>query len=199
MKKYLFVLFLIIVSIDVDAQVNFMGIPVEGSANNMMYQLKKKGFKDVSRDYGEGAMAGEFYKRNVLLDIETNRNNEVESVNVFFMESVRKFEGYSRTDVINLFNNLYESFSKNENYLWISWMIRDFEKTHCTVIENDADLWNDITYKGIDYHLDYAQLPTDNHNCVHFSIRKDENHYDKFFIVLMYENLNVKTFGDDDL
>ena len=199
MKKVLFILLLVIVSLGVEAQVNFMGIPVEGSVSNMMYQLKKKGFKDASQDYGENRMTGRFYNRDVVLSISTNKYDEVEAVSVLFMASVWRFEGYDRTSVIKLYNDLYESFNNNENYLWVSWLIRDFEKFHCVDIKNDENLWYNITDKGMEYHVDYSQLPTDNHNCVHFMISKDEQHYNKFFILLMYENLSIKTYGDDDL
>lgn len=48
MKKVLFILFLMVASLTVDAQVNFMGIPVDGTKRNMISKLEKKGFVQES-------------------------------------------------------------------------------------------------------------------------------------------------------
>ena len=48
MKKILFILFLLITSLTVDAQVNFMGIPVDGQKRIMISKLEKKGFTQES-------------------------------------------------------------------------------------------------------------------------------------------------------
>lgn len=44
MKKVLFILFLLVTSLTVDAQIKFMGIPIDGNKREMITKLQQKGF-----------------------------------------------------------------------------------------------------------------------------------------------------------
>ena len=200
MKKVLFVLFLMLATYTLEAQVQFMGIPVDGKVSEMKKQLKKKGFKNAPSDYGDEALVGKFYNREVLLMITKNNKNIVCGVGVFFMKSISEYEGYDRTSTIKLYNELKYSFDNNENYLEVSpLLIESTPGLNYDRIEPDTDLWSDIKVKGVDYHSIYKQIPYEDFNAVHFSITTDNFHYGMFQIILYYENLKNKTFGDEDL
>ena len=183
------------------SQVNFKGIPVDGDASEMINQLKKKGFTDAPAQYGKSTLVGHFFDRDVVLTIKVNNKNVVQSVMVVFMSYINDFEGMSRSSVIRLYNDLLYSFNNNEKYIGIAWMLTTGSSSefYNNEIESNANLWYNINTEGIKYHSYYRQLPFKNSNSVHFAITIDENNYDKYYVVLLYENLDNKTFGSDDL
>ena len=198
MRKALFMLFLMAASLTVDAQVNFMGSPVDGDTPGMLYELRKKGFKDTPKNYGNDCLVGNFYNRNVLIIVSSdNYTTKVTGVTVFFMEYISDMEGMDKNTTIKLFNELLYDFDEHEDYINMSWMIN--EEAYSEKIEKGTDLWYNIKYKGFDYHVYYRQLPYTNYNAVHFCIMPDNYHYDKYFILLYYENLKNRSFGSKDL
>lgn len=201
MKKVLFVLFLMLTSFALEAQVNFMGIPVEGSVYAFKSQLRKKGFKTMPSIEGN-FFTGSFYKRNVLVSVNKNRDDIVESVTVLFMKSIiaNNMEGYDRETTIQLFNDLLYSFDNNEKYVNGSSVFNNTEyECYFDKIEKDTDLWFNIKVKKIDYHSYYQQLPFENDNMVDFHIEIDNHHYDQYFIILYYRNHKIMTTGSEDL
>lgn len=201
MKKVLFLLFFMVASLVVDAQVDFMGIPVEGSVSSMKSQLRKKGFRRAPSIYGDNEMVGKFFNRNVVISIAKNENNnEVYGIGVFFMSDIKNFEGYTKSGAIRLFNELVFEFEEKDNYENVIYaLIKTLPKTHYEMIDYNINLWHNIKVEGVDYHAYYRQLPTDRINSVHFCILPDNSNYDKYKILLFYENLKNKTYGDEDL
>lgn len=123
MKKVLFILFLLVTSLTVDAQVNFMGSPVDGDTPGMLYELRKKGFKDAPKNYGNDCLVGNFYDRNVLIIVSSdNYTTKVNGVTVFFMDYINDMEGMDKNATIRLFNELLYDFDEHEDYINISWM-----------------------------------------------------------------------------
>lgn len=76
MKKVLFILFLLVTSLTVDAQVNFMGIPVDGTKRSMISKLEKMGFlpEETTKDYEE--VQEEILKLGGKLDEGHIRDND---------------------------------------------------------------------------------------------------------------------------
>ena len=201
MKKVIVIFAFMIMAFVSLSQVNFMGIPVEGDAPAMLKQLKQKGFKDAPVQYGENSLVGTFFNREALIKINLNSNNSVTSVSVCFMAYINNFEGLSRLSAIRLYNDLLSSFNDKETYWGISYMFDKGLKTqyYNKEIDNETNLLYDISMKGIEFHSYYKQRPLKNLNAVHFAIAMDEFNYDKYFVLLLYENLDNKTFGSDDL
>lgn len=196
MKKVFIILFLLI-SLITSAQVNFMGIPIDGDTPGMLYQLRKKGFKDAPKDYGDNCLTGKFYGRDVIISISSdNHTNKVCGIAVFFMDYINDFEGMDKNAAIKLFNELLYDFDEHDDYVNLSILL---EGINSEKIEKGTNLYYNIKYEGFDYHVYYKQLPYTNDNVVHFCISLDDHHYDKYFIILFYENLKNKTFGSKDL
>lgn len=86
----------------------FLGIPVDGTKEEMIQKLKAKGFRSSS--YDREVLEGEFNGRNVQIYIVTN-NNKVYRIMVCDANKVREREIQIR------FNTLCLQFKNNEKYL----------------------------------------------------------------------------------
>lgn len=199
-ESIVFTVFMV-ASLVADAQVDFMGIPVEGSVSAMKSQLRKKGFRRAPSIYDDNDMVGKFFNRDVVISIAKNENNnEIYGIGVFFMSDIKNYEGYDKSGTIRLFNELVFEFEEKDNYENIIYALnKTLPKTHYEMIDYNTNLWYNIKVEGVDYHAYYRQLPTNKFNSVHFSILPDNSNYDKYKILLFYENLKNKTFGDEDL
>lgn len=201
MKKVLFLLFFIVASLVVNAQVDFMGIPVEGTASEMKAQLKKKGFREAPSIYDNNFMVGQFYNREVLLSIHVNNENVVYCISVGFMNSVEDAEQLDKISAIRLFNDLLSSFDRNAKYEDVTPLIQTTYpemNINNDVLNYGENLWHKINSDGVNYHSYYRQLPKDNLNSVHFGILPD-NLYDRYGVIIWYENLKNRKSGDEDL
>lgn len=113
MRK-LFILSLLFVywSVCLNAQnpsvTTFMGIPVDGSKQEMISRLKSKGFKESTE--GNGGLSGEFNGRNVNLNIVTYHDKVYRIV-------VSDDEASDERSIQIRFNNLCSQFEKNERYI----------------------------------------------------------------------------------
>lgn len=111
MKKVLSIFLLLIISAAAFAQqkdvTKFLGIPVDGTKQEMIQKLKAKGFKyDSTYDFFEG----EFNGAEVILYVQTN-NNKVWRILV--MDKIE----LSEADIKIRFNNLYGQFENNKKYI----------------------------------------------------------------------------------
>lgn len=85
----------------------FLDIPVDGFKSDMIQKLKSKGYTLIPNS--DGRLEGEFNGTNVMLSLNTN-NNKIWRVNV--IES--KFT--DETNIKIKFNNLIRQFAENKRY-----------------------------------------------------------------------------------
>lgn len=88
----------------------FMGIPVDGTKNEMINQLLKKGFKHDESQDNWTRLTGFFNGVNSNIYITTNKN----IVDRIF---VCDKNTYSKSQIIIRFNKLVKQFANNENYI----------------------------------------------------------------------------------
>lgn len=110
MRRIFFIVMCTLCTTCIDAQIEvtkFLGIPVDGSKQQMISQLKAKGYKyDPTLDY----LTGEFNGRDVNIHIATNNNKVYRIVLEDALYS-------SETDIKIRFNTLCRQFKNNEKYL----------------------------------------------------------------------------------
>lgn len=185
MKKILFILFLFVASLTVDAQVNFMGIHVDGDAYSMLHQLRKKGFTDMTEKYEMEnkqlpILKGTFNGKSVHVFVATN-NEKVYRICVAYAQPVNE------SQVIIDFNNLFYQFSNNSKYLWL-----DGDE-----IEQKEDISHEMCVHNKQYDATFYQILSDNlseENSVWFRIAE---YYGKYYIAIYYDNLLNKANGED--
>lgn len=124
----------------------FMGIPIDGTKNNMINQLQLKGFTIVDRK--EGYLEGEFNGKDSYIYILTNRNK------VYRICVVDKYAS-GEQQIILRFNRIVRQFSENENY---------FLPFGCSIDEmlipdSERMLWYNIKYENKTYQASFAQVP----------------------------------------
>lgn len=107
MRKILITLAFVMMTIVSFSQVNFMGIPVDGTKSEMISKLKQKGFSyDTKNDCLEGIFNGT--KSNIW--VVTNRNGKV--YRIYVCDANQKNEA----NIINRFNTLFSQFLNKDNY-----------------------------------------------------------------------------------
>jgi len=118
----------------------FLGIPVDGTKQEMIQKLKAKGFTyNSTYDWLEG----EFNGRNVIVCVVTN-NNKVYRI------TVRDATMSNETDIKIRFNNLCQQFSNNSKY--ISATLGSYE------ISEDEDISYEMSVHSKRYEADYYQM-----------------------------------------
>lgn len=186
MKKFLFILFLILASLTVDAQVKFMGTKVDGSAGVMISILRDKGFYDTGFTYeNEGherpILKGTFNGKDSHVYVATNKG-KVYRVYVAYAEKV------SESQIIIDFNNLFYQFATNPKYILIKG----------NKIEQKEDISYEMSchnkfYEAVFYQILSDSMEEENH--VWFRIEKYS--YDKYDISIYYDNEINKANGED--
>lgn len=144
MKKLIFT-FWMFVSLTVNAQISnavrFMGVPVDGTKENMISQLKLKGFQyDTESDYIYGKFNGE----DVIIYVGTNKD-VVDRIMVTSVNPV------SETDIKIKFNTLVRQFENNDKY---------FSLSEDQSIDDDVDISYDISIKKKRFQAAYHQCYT---------------------------------------
>ena len=159
----------------------FLGIPVDGTKNDMIQKLKNKGFKyDSTYDLLEG----EFNGMNVTIGVVTN-NNKV--YRICIIDNYMCDEGQIKIR----FNNLCNQFENNSKYITIS----DFTLSDKEDISYEMNVNNKV-YQAV-YYQYYSDTDTDEeitNRSVWFTINKQ---YGKYQIVLYYDNGYNQANGDD--
>lgn len=167
------------------SQVNFMGIPVDGDARNMLKQLRAKGFTDMSETYEMENMTlpilkGTFNGQSAHIFIATN-NKKVYRVYVAYVKTV------SEAQIIIDYNNLLYQFEHNKKYLHI-----DGQK-----IQQSEDVSYEMRIHNKVYDASFYQILSDEmteKNLVWYRI----NEYDgEYYISIFYDNLSNQANGED--
>lgn len=144
MKKLFFTI-LMFMALSMNAQdfesVKFMGIPIDGTKENMIYQLEQKGFKyDTKSDYLDGKFNGE----DAIIYVGTNKD-VVDRIMVTFINPV------SETDIKIKFNRLVRQFDNNDKY---------FSLLEDQTIEDDVDISYEMSIKKKRFQAAYHQCYT---------------------------------------
>lgn len=111
MKKLLLSVFSFVLATTLYAQkdvTKFLGIPVDGTKEEMIQKLKAKGFRSSS--YNREILEGEFNGQDVNVHIATN-NNKVYRIMVCDQKTI------GERDIKIRFNNLCQQFKNNEKYI----------------------------------------------------------------------------------
>ncbi|MCQ2296101.1 MAG: hypothetical protein MJZ45_01710 [Bacteroidales bacterium] len=187
MKRIITLVLTMMIAFTVSAQkevTKFLGIPVDGTKNEMIQKLKAKGFTYNAKD---DYLAGEFNGRDVYILIGTN-NNKVWRIMVHDPRGTN-----SETEIKLRFNTLCRQFSKNGKYRPKD-LVGDYE------ISEDEDISYEMTAHDKRYQASYLQLSDDGNlldmfnRPVWFMISQDLGEY---FIVIYYDNEYNKAHGED--
>ncbi|KGF52974.1 hypothetical protein [Prevotella amnii] len=183
MKKILSLAFLLMLSLSIFAQrqvTKFLGIPVDGSRIAMIQKLKAKGFRYNS--YVNG-LEGKFNGRNVWIFVQAN-NNKVWRIFVAYEDS------YDKEQIKIQYNSLINQFSNNPRY-----MVADAKE-----LTDKDDIYQEVSINKKQYAASFYQLPDDenieNRN-VWFTIKEDPNDFQKYIIIIFYENKYNEANGED--
>lgn len=111
MKKTLFIIILLVYSISTWAQndiTRFLGIPVDGTKEEMIEKLKAKGFSEYPHD--QNFLYGKFNGRDVLVQPQTSGNKVWR---IFIIDATPS----SKADIKTRYNELCRQFMNNPGYL----------------------------------------------------------------------------------
>lgn len=151
----------------------FLGIPIDGSKEQMISALKNKGYTyDVRNDY----FTGEFNGKEVMIAIGTN-NNKVYRIYValnFVDEAQVKID----------FNNLYNQFMRNGKY----------ELNSGDKLSDDEDISYEMTVHKKLYDVSFIPIDKSINGMVWYRICES---FGKYYIAIFYDNLDNQANGDD--
>ena len=175
MKKIIGLFFAVLFSAGLYAQegvIKFLGIPVDGTKQEMIQKLKSKGF---TYDQREDDLQGEFNGEEVLIQVQT-QNNKV--WRLFICDKNLRSKGQIRLR----FNELVGQFENNGKYT-------PFMESQ-TIDENE-DIDYEITVKDKQYR---AVFFSETGGKVWFTIG---THAMKYFIGMFYESPKNEANGSD--
>lgn len=119
----------------------FLGIPVDGTKNQMIQKIKAKGF---TYNQKQDRLKGKFNGRDVYVSVVTNKNKVWRIV-------VQDVVPSSETNIKIRFNELCRQFSENEKYVPQN-LTGNYE------IESDEDISYNITVRNKRYEAGYFQM-----------------------------------------
>ena len=90
-----------------DGTIKFLGIPVDGTKQNMITQLKSKGFQYFSHN---DCLIGQFNGKDVEIHVVTNHD-------VVYRIYVQYLTGLSESRILSEYNTLLEQFNRNIKYV----------------------------------------------------------------------------------
>ena len=175
MKKIIGLLFAVLFSAGLYAQeevIKFLGIPVDGTKQEMIQKLKSKGFTYNQR---KDVLEGEFNGQEVEIRIQTQNNK------VWRLEITDKTYR-SKREIISRFNKLVGQFENNGKYTPY--------KEYQTIDENE-DIGRKISYYDKQYKATFIPKTSGK---VWFTIDKL---VDSYRIVMYYENTKNEADGSD--
>lgn len=119
----------------------FLGIPVDGTKNQMIQKIKAKGF---TYNQKQDRLKGKFNGRDVYVSVVTNKNKVWRIV-------VQDVVPSSETNIKIRFNELCRQFAENEKYVPQN-LTGNYE------IESDEDISYNITVRNKRYEAGYFQM-----------------------------------------
>lgn len=143
MRKIAFTL-LMLYTLSLNAQndgvIKFMGIPVDGSKEEMISKLKQKGF---TYDSEYNMFQGKFNGESIQGIIETNNDK------VYNIRFVYDVSGFNKSLIINRFNSLVLQYDTNEKYL---------SNINLDKAMNDIDTYQIDPYEDIGYEMEIGKI-----------------------------------------
>lgn len=152
----------------------FLGIPIDGTKEQMISALKNKGY---TYDYKEDWLKGEFNGENVIIQVQTN-NNKVYRLAILD----DKFK--DETNIKIRYNNLFDQFLLNGKYI-LSGGKR---------ISDEENISFEMTVSKKRYEATFIPIDIATNGEVWYMIWRS---YGQYRIVMFYENLDNKAKGDD--
>lgn len=151
MKRFFIFIALVLALVNISYAQNdvttFMGIPVDGTKNEMIKQIKSKGFKLVDKKLG--VLEGDFNGNKSQVYIMTNRN-KVDCISV-----CDKYSSTNEKLVISRFNRIVNQFYNNGNYIIpAGYSVEDF-----LIPDNEHQLWYNIKNDEKTYYAYFIQRP----------------------------------------
>lgn len=119
----------------------FLGIPVDGTKNQMIQKIKAKGF---TYNQKQDRLKGKFNGRDVYVSVVTNKNK-------VWRIMVQDVVPSSETDIRIRFNELCRQFAENEKYVPQN-LTGNYE------IESEEDISYNITVRNKRYEAAYFQM-----------------------------------------
>jgi len=119
----------------------FLGIPVDGTKNQMIQKIKAKGF---TYNQKQDRLKGKFNGRDVYVSVVTNKNK-------VWRIMVQDVVPSSETNIKIRFNELCRQFVENEKYVPQN-LTGNYE------IESDEDISYNITVRNKRYEAGYFQM-----------------------------------------
>lgn len=177
MKK-IFILFLIVASLTVDAQVNFMGIPVDGFNYEVTPKLKAKGFEFNSEF---DCLTGQWNGKDVYLYVVTNHSK------VYRVCLIEKNKTNDKSEIINRFNILFNQFNNSDKYRLL----------HGEKIEQTENISYEMHINNKSYEAAFNQrgeIGFFNLNTIWFKISE---YYGDYFLCIYYDNELNAPHGED--
>lgn len=123
----------------------FLGIPLDGTVQQMKDKLKKKGFTDDP--YGKGVLAGRFNGKDVFVNVAENKGK-------VFRILVSDQNLVNEADIKINFNNLCHQFHQNKKYFPIKTEAED-------IIPDGENISYELTVHKKRYQAAFLQFPTD--------------------------------------
>ena len=177
MRRLVFSL-LMFLTLSLNAQVKFLGIPVDGPKSEMIPKLTQKGYiYNIYRDY----LMGEFNGSEVRIKV-VEYNGKVGRI------IVEDSAPSNEIDIIIRYNNLIDQFERNEKY------VGENEKINNKANINSEMYKNHKRFEAVYYQKDEddkAQMMRK----VWFKITRADN--SKFKILLFYDNVSNMPNGED--
>lgn len=187
MKKFYALTLLLLCTFAVSAQndvTKFLGIPVDGTKEEMIQKLKAKGFRSSTAD--REMLEGEFNGTNVYIGVYTN-NNKVYRI------AVLEATILDETEIRIRFNTLCRQFENNDKYV--------NARNQSQMIPENEKIGYEMRIHNKRYEADYFQKSTDNtresleKRLVWFTIQSFR--YGEYSMVIFYDNEYNHANGED--
>ena len=179
MKRFLITFLFMLATIVSIAQDNntikFLGIPIDGGKKEMISKLQAKGYE---YDAASDALFGEFNGINAAISIQTV-NNRVWRIAIV--------DADLNSDEVNIkirYNLLFEQLSNNGKY----------EVADGSTLGEKEDIFFEMLVHKKRYEATFAFKDKSIHGVVWYIIVRP---YDKYGIMMFYENLDNAANGDD--
>lgn len=146
MKKTIVILAILVCTICANAQkdvTQFLGIPVDGSKEEMVKKIKSKGFKKIKSDAGT-FLTGRFNDRDVMIDVVTNRDKVYRVV-------IWDTQPLNERQIRILYNNLCHQLQHHPRYIFFTDM----------TIPDKENIYYEMYANKKDYQANFYQLPTE--------------------------------------
>ena len=179
MKRFLATFLFVLMTIAAIAQdsntIKFLGIPVDGTKEEMISKLQAKGYKYHA--YSDN-LSGEFNGTDVIIYVQTV-NNKVWRIGIVDADADNE-----EANIKIRYNRLFEQLSNNGKY-----------EVHAgSTLGKEEDISYEITVLKKRYEAAFHLKDKSIHGRVWYMI---EEKYGKYSIIMFYENLDNEANGDD--